>query len=293
VASAYINAVGCLTPHGVGPDALLEETPFPRRAVPAQLEGRDVPGLPDAGWIDPIPRPQRWHGRRVRFGRLDRLTRLAMVAAHHAVDAASLPEDRERAGIVFGTAYGCHLSNEGFQLQLEQLPPDEVSPSLFTYTLPSAAVGEISIHLGLKGATVTLTEGIGAGVAAVALAGRLVARGDATWMLAGAAEALGPTLLAAGPDAPMSEGSIFLVVSSEPRGALARIRGGGEVAEPNRLVYDAAELPWQRELGRSGAAAPLLGLGRLLLSAPSRRLPASVEVRDRWGSASVLCVDVP
>jgi len=293
VASVYITAVGCLTPQGQGLETLRGETPLPRRTAPERLEGRVVAGLPDAGWIDPIPRPERWHGRRVRFGRLDRLTKLAMVAAHHAVDAASLPGDRERAGVAFGTAFGSHLANEGFQLQLEQRPAEEVSPSLFTYTLPSAAVGEISIHLGLRGPTVTLTEGIGAGAAAVALAARLVARGEASWMLAGAADVLGPTLLAAsGPRAPtMSEGSVFLVLSNESRGALARVAETAEGAGERRLSYDAdGEHPWERELGRCGAAAPLLGLCRLL---GSGSLPVSLAVRDGVGSSSVLHLDAP
>jgi len=191
-----------------------------------------------------VERPQTWIGKPVRFGRLDRLTQIALVAAHHAVAGDALPSDGQRAGIVFGTALGSHLTNETFLRQMEQLGPAEVSPALFTYTLPSAAVGEISIHFGLQGPTVTLAQGVGAGIAALDLAATLVRRGEASWMLAGAADVLGPTLIAAaGPDAgDLTEDAAFFVVRPARRtnGGLARIGAAEQGRQEAQQLEDAA-----------------------------------------------------
>jgi len=282
--------------------------------MPAGLGGRPV-SLPSAGWVDPIDRPQRWIGRAVRFNRLDRLTQLALVASHRAVQGYGLPRDRTRAGIVLGTAFGSHLTNEAFQIQLEQLGAAEASPALFTHTLPSSAVGAISIQFGLQGPTVTLTEGIGAGVAAVALAAQMVAQGEADWMLAGAADTLSPTLLAAaGAEAGrLAEGAAFFVVVPGAAGAVARIAAAdqGRVGEAEveqavldkaglvrgqiqtRLVYLAdGDYARQERHGRSLSAAPLLGATDLLQH-HGETLPALITVRDHQGTTDVVCLTSP
>ena len=293
------------------------DPPCPRRPVPAGLEGHEI-ATPPAGWIDPIPRPRRWLGRPVRFQRLDRLTRLALVAAHAAVEAAAAPDDLPRAGIVLGTALGSHLTNEAFQLQLDRRPPPEASPTLFTHTLPSAAVGVISIHLGLRGPTVTLAEGVCAGLAALDLAGGMLARGEVSWVLAGAVDSLGPTrLAAAGADAGLlAEGAAFFCLSGRADNALARVGpavqrvGRADAVEQEALeraglrrdelrehhAYHevapaAAEAPrFERVFGRSAAAAPLLGVCALVGAAS---LPALISVHDAGGRVSALCLDVP
>lgn len=304
----YIRSMGCLTPHGLGlPDPGVS---CPLRPAPA-VGGRALPS-PAAGWIDPIPRPERWLGKRgtVRFGRLDRLTRLALVAANAAMEGA--PPLSEQAGLALGTAFGSHLANEAFQLALERGPGEEASPTLFTYTLPSSSVGEISIHFGLKGPALTLTEGIGAGLAALGVAARVVEHGEARWMLSGAADTLGPSLLAVQPapaDPPLAEGAAFVSLSGDGGGALARVaataqgRGAGEVEgialeraglTPDRLqghleFWDAGS-PLAAAHGRSGAASALLGA---CASIRARRLPALITAVDPSGAVDVLCLDRP
>lgn len=305
----YIRSMGCLTPHGLGlPPA---GASCPLRRAPA-VGGRELPS-PVAGWIDPIPRPERWLGRRatVRFGRLDRLTRLALVAANAAMEGAS-PPSPEEAGLALGTAFGSHLANEAFQLALERGPQEEASPTIFTYTLPSSSVGEISIHFGLKGPALTLAEGIGAGLAALGLATRIVEQGEAPWMLSGAADTLGPTLLAARPgptDPPLAEGAAFVSLAGDPGGALARVaataqgRGVGEVEGValeraglprdrllGHLVFRDAGSPLAAAHGRSGAASPLLGA---CASIHERRLPALITAADPSGAIDCLCLDRP
>jgi len=218
-------------------------------------------------------------GKPVRFGRLDRLSQLALVAAHEAL--ASAPPGRalaERSGLVLGTACGAHLSNELFWRGLQQ--PDAASPGLFAYTLPSSATGEISIHLGIKGPCVTLAHDTTSGLAALALAAQLIAAGSADWVLAGGADVLGVTRLRGqGAAATAAEGAAFVLLArDEP--ARARLTGVGQAAgEDSRARAVAAALQqaevrvdelratvdeeWREGVSVVGeclAARPLLGL---------------------------------
>jgi hypothetical protein len=303
--------MGLVTSHGPGIDLLLEalerEIPCPRRPCPVQQDS--LRSLPSAGWIDPL-RPAR---PIARFGRMDRLTRLTLIAAQLALqDEDTLPVAAEHAGVVLGTAHGSHQSNEDFQRQLSEQGPQGVSPALFTYTLPSAPTGEVSIRLGLKGAAITLAQGLGAGLSSLALAGVLLEQDKLQWVLAGGVDALSPTLLAGAgeADTPLAEGAALLSLDTRADGALARLAGAAQgfgegIAREalrqagltegelrHRLDYGSDE-PWSGEhvLGRCQAAAPVLGAG-VLLSRP-RSLPALVVTRDERGQSNAICLTEP
>ncbi|HEX2571045.1 MAG TPA: beta-ketoacyl synthase N-terminal-like domain-containing protein [Polyangia bacterium] len=160
---------------------------------------------------------------------MDRLCALALTAVEAALqDAGWTPatwapwaaERGERVGVVFGTAYGCHATNEEFYRGLLAEGPRGASPRLFAYTLPSSPLGEISIHIGARGPAQTLASGGHAGLEAVGHAGALCRAGRADVVLAVAAEVGGGTLGALGLHA--YEGAVALVLE---RGESARERG--------------------------------------------------------------------
>lgn len=311
VTAAFIRSMGLVTSHGPGIGVLLEalerEIPCPRRRCPLQ-QGSSRP-LPSAGWIDPM-RPVR---RIARFGRMDRLTRLTLVAAQLALQGEeAVPVAAGQAGVVLGTVHGSHQSNEEFQGQLVQHGPQGVSPALFSYTLPSAPTGEVSIHLGLKGAAVTLTQGLGAGLSSLAMAASLLEQGRLCWVLAGGVDVLSPTLLASdgGGASTLAEGAGLLSLTPQADGALARLAGAaqglGEGIERealrqagltdeevrHRLVYRSDDVwPGQHVLGRCQAAAPVLGLC-VLLHRPGS-LPALVVAEDERGLVDAICLTEP
>jgi len=279
--------------------------------------------LPPSGWIEPAPRPESWSGRRsprrLRFGRLDRLARLALIAAHHAARSDPPPPDDERAAVALGTAFGSHLSNERFQQQLELEGRSGVSPALFTYTLPSSATGEISIHLALKGGAATFTEGQVAGLAALAHAAGEIERGRTCWALAGAVDVLSPTLIRALGDParpPLAEAAALFTLGPSAEGALARIAGAAQgfgpgaaqraasralevagIVEPElkaRLTFSSDEAPLvEVSAGRCLAALPLLGVGLHLARQGERGLPALVVAEDPAGPAVAICLTRP
>lgn len=287
--------MGCLTPAGRGAEAVarLLEGGLPLCDAPASMSH-----LPRAGWIDPLERPAPWKGRAVRFPRLDRLSRVTLVAAQLALTDEDPPADGSRAGVALGTAFGSHLTNEQFYRSVTR---QEASPALFTYTLPSSAVGELSICLGLRGPALTLTHGPGSGLAAVAAAAAMVDRGAADWMIAGGCDVLGPTLLASSGGQRLGEGGVLVSLGRERHGALARVAGWaqatGDGAEERAATaaLKQAGLTRDRVVTRA-TAGPLAGLGAAgpvaracALLARQEPLPALVTAIHEQG-ADVLCL---
>jgi hypothetical protein len=91
-----------------------------------------------------------------RFGRLDLQSQLALLAV------ASLKIDfsgwaRNRVGIVLAATAGSLTTDANFWIGHDSVGGP--SPTLFAYTLPSAALGEIAIHFGLTGPNLCLVGG--------------------------------------------------------------------------------------------------------------------------------------
>lgn len=143
--------------------------------------------------LDGIP-----EGTLRRVGRMDRITRMFLAASCRAAAASALDlgrEDLDRVGLVFGTGLGCLLTNGAYFEKVIESGPAAASPQLFAYTVSSAAAGEVSIALGIRGANVTLHAGLPAGLHAIGRAADLIRLGRADVVLAGGGDALGPALL--------------------------------------------------------------------------------------------------
>jgi 3-oxoacyl-[acyl-carrier-protein] synthase II len=154
----------------------------------------------DAEWVSEIPVSAVPEDKRARIGRLDRLCRFFLAASYLAVDAAGLiilPDEAERVGLSFGTGLGCLLTNEEYNRRVVEQGPAAASPRLFAYTVSSAAAGEVSIALGIKGPNVTAHMGWAAGLGALAYGYDLIQMGKADVVLAGGADVIGPALLEA------------------------------------------------------------------------------------------------
>lgn len=136
--------------------------------------------------------------KRSRIGRLDRLCRMFLSASYLAVDSAALtiaPAQADRVGLSFGTGLGCLLTNAEYNQKIIEQGPAAASPRLFAYTVSSAAAGEVSIALGIRGPNVTAHMGLAAGLGAVGYGFDLIQMGKADVVLAGGADVLGSALL--------------------------------------------------------------------------------------------------
>lgn len=159
---------------------------------------RDLDGFNAAGApIGNIPLDHLPEENRNRVGRLDRICRLFLSAAFQAVQSSGLDiaAAPERVGLCFGTGLGCLLTNAEYFDKIVTGGPTAASPRLFAYTVSSAAAGEVSIALGIRGANLTLHSGLAAGLQAIASGADLIRLGKADVVLAGGADALGASLL--------------------------------------------------------------------------------------------------
>jgi 3-oxoacyl-[acyl-carrier-protein] synthase II len=170
-----------------------------------------------------------------RLPRVERISRLALEAAADALAQAGLSTDaarRDGMGVVFGTAFGCFLTNAAHAERLRARGPQGASPRLFAATVSNAAAGEVAIAFGLAGPGITLTAGAASGLVALGHAADLIAAGRAEAMLAGGLDATGDALVAwaaaGGLDAgrPLTEAAALIVLESHAqareRGALVR-----------------------------------------------------------------------
>ncbi len=183
-----ITGFGVISPLGHSVEELTARVAAGERAPVDDASGACVAAVPMAA----VPADKQ-----ARLGRLDRLCRFFLAAAYLAVEAADLaiaPEEAERIGLSFGTGLGCLLTNEEYNRKVVAQGPAAASPRLFTYTVSSAAAGEVSIALGIKGPNVTAHMGFAAGLGAVGYGFDLIQMGKADVVLAGGADVIGPAL---------------------------------------------------------------------------------------------------
>ncbi len=191
--AVWITGVGVVSPLGNSVRELTErfhagETAIVPLSEPAGRFGASVGDIP----LELVP-----SSARTRLGRLDRFCRLLLSAAFSAVDAAQLrisPDAAHRVGLSVGTGLGCLLTNAEYNQKLVEHGAAAASPRLFAYTVSSAAAGEVSIALGIKGPNVTAHQGFAAGLGAVGYGFDLIRMGKADVVLAGGVDALGPAL---------------------------------------------------------------------------------------------------
>jgi 3-oxoacyl-[acyl-carrier-protein] synthase II len=196
-----------------------------------------------------------------RLPRVERISQLALEAAADALAQARLSTDttrRDGTGVVFGTAFGCFLTNAAHAERLRARGPQGASPRLFAATVSNAAAGEVAIAFGLAGPGITLTAGAASGLVALGHAADLITAGRAEALLAGGFDATGEALAswaaAGGLDAgrPLAEAAALLVLESR---AQARERG---VSVQAALLGHAAG--FAGDLGASDAAEVLGGV---------------------------------
>jgi 3-oxoacyl-[acyl-carrier-protein] synthase II len=245
--------------------------------------------------------PARWAGKEARLARMDRLCALALVACDGALlDGALTPTapewDGDRTAIVFGSAYGCHATNEDYYRGLVRDGQLGASPRLFAYTLPSSPVGEISIHYGVRGPATAWCNGLTSGLDAFAEGVALVERGRADRVLVCAAEVATPLLariLAGnGPslygEAPLVDASAALLLEradaaaargATPRGRLLAVDSAFHAGSRSAAVADA--------VARTLATADLPpGAFRRILATPADAAAArQAGIRGRLGVA--------
>jgi 3-oxoacyl-(acyl-carrier-protein) synthase len=131
----------------------------------------------------------------------DRLTRMLIVAAKHALEDAGVKRDGafvgfapERVGICAATAYGALDSITEINRVAELEHPRYLNPSRFPNTVINSAAGYVGIWEGLEGPNVTIVDGNCGAADAVLTAETHLASDRADALLVGGAEVLSEPL---------------------------------------------------------------------------------------------------
>lgn len=167
-----------------------------------------------------------------RFGRMDLASQLALVA----VERLKIPFDtlaRDRIGLCLVSSAGSLSTDADFwNSRLETGGP---SPTLFTYTLPSAPLGELAIRHQLTGPNLCL---VGESCLALPAAVGLIERGEANSCLCVACEVVSENISAL-TGAPASARAYALYLARESKGRPAR----GEFGRDMEAVMNTLRAP--------------------------------------------------
>ena len=125
--------------------------------------------------------------------RMDRMSLLVTASARLALSDAGIAvtaENRDRVGILFGSAFGATDVTVQFEDTLFAQGPGAVNPILVPNTVMNAPAGHASIELGYRGVNVTVTHFAVSAETAMVYAASEIRRGTADILLAGGADIL-------------------------------------------------------------------------------------------------------
>ncbi len=118
--------------------------------------------------------------------RLDKFTRMALLASFMAVKDAGLPiEDRSRIGIVFGTGFGPLETTFRYQDKIIDQGDRGASPTLFANSVHNAPASAVSIFMKIKGPCLTITNFERTTTEVLRSASAWLSRGTVDYVLAG------------------------------------------------------------------------------------------------------------
>ncbi len=205
-----ITGIGAITPIGIGVEGLwagLQRGASAVRTItrfdPAPFRTRIAAQVDDFHATDHIEE------RKAR--RIDRFGQFSVAASRLAVTDAGLDlarEDRDRVGVMMGTALGGIGMAEGEHARYVEGGIRAVDPGLALMVFAGAASCNVAIAFGVSGPNSTNGMSCASGTIAIGDGFRAIMRGDADVMIAGGAEA---------PLAPLSFGAFAIIRAMSTR----------------------------------------------------------------------------
>ncbi|MEP6469362.1 MAG: beta-ketoacyl-ACP synthase II [Chloroflexota bacterium] len=196
---AVVTGLGVVSPVGIGADESWESLIAGRSGI-ADITLFDTTDYPIhiAGEVKDFDVSRYMDGKDAR--RHDRNTHFAVAAAGEALRDAGLlaadgkldpgQADRDRFGMVVGTAIGgIGMISDGVRTLLER-GPDRVSPFLLSHMIPDAASGMVAIQYGIRGPNMAVVSACATGGHAIGEAMESIVRGQSDLMLGAGTEAV-------------------------------------------------------------------------------------------------------
>jgi 3-oxoacyl-[acyl-carrier-protein] synthase II len=186
-----VTGLGVVTPIGIGieefwtgltagKNGVSRLTHFDPGSYPSQMAA-EVKDFEPGRWIDVKS-----------IKRMDRFSQFAMASAEMALQDAGLDRfdfDRTRAGVIIGSGSGGSNTVEEGYSKLQRGGPRALDPFFVSKLLVNMAACMVSIRYGLKGPLSAPSVACSTGALAVGDSFRIIQRGEADLMLAGASEA--------------------------------------------------------------------------------------------------------
>lgn len=198
-----VTGLGVCSPLGVGRAAFFEG--LSRKEPPkTPLASFDASSYPDARALEvPDFDPASVLGDK-GIRSLDRLTKLLLVAARHALEDSGLKTGGafgavgpERVGAVCSNAYGSLEAITELNRVAQLEAPRYINPAKFPNTVSNSAAGYVSIWEDLRALNVSVSDGNCGGLDAVGCADVFFSAGRADALLVGGGEAMSEALLVA------------------------------------------------------------------------------------------------
>jgi len=190
-ARVVITGMGVVTPIGIGVDNFWKGLTSGQNGV-AKVSRFDPSAFSSqmAAEVKDF-RPEDWIDKKAA-GRMDRFAQFGLAAAGMAIRDAGLDLeafDRDRAGVIIGSGIGGSETIEEGNSLIRDKGPKSLNPFFVSKLLINMCASAVSIKHGLKGPLSALSVACSTGANAVGDAFRILQRGDADIMLAGASEA--------------------------------------------------------------------------------------------------------
>ncbi len=189
-----ITGIGMVTPLGAGKDAfaralrqgdtgIREITAFPTEGLPSHL-GAEVRAFEPRDFISVK-----------NLRKMDRLSAMTTASVRMALDDAGLridPTNRDRIGIIMGTAFGNTEHKVLTARVLFTEGPGMVNPIHVPNTVMNAPAGHASIEMGFRGVNTTVNHQAASAETAIAYGTMEIRRGAADVIFAGGGDILSP-----------------------------------------------------------------------------------------------------
>ena len=135
-------------------------------------------------------RPLRDHINPKKLRRINKYSKMALLAAINALDDAGIDTDKagEDIGIVLASGHGSSSTTFSFLDDIIRMGDNLASPTKFSTSLHSAATSNVTIFLNIRGPSLTVTNFDSSGIGALIDAQMLLATGQADTILLGAVE---------------------------------------------------------------------------------------------------------
>lgn len=186
-----ITGLGCVTPIGTGKDKFWEAIKTGKSGV-APITRFDTTDFTTkiAAEVKDF-NPEDYLDKK-EAKRMDRFTQYSVIAARLAIEDGKIDLDaldRNNIGVVLGTGIGGVETLEAEHTKLMERGPKRVSPLFIPMMISNMGAAHVSMDLGLKGSTMTITTACASATHAIGESFRMIEKGIMDMVITGGAEA--------------------------------------------------------------------------------------------------------